>query len=220
MPKSRLASVPLARLATYTTAAGGVLVAGTAAQADLMVYENFGSLDASTSFSIDLGVIATGAKFVNQGRFSNTNNAFIGMYIGLSGTTQGRFDLTPRDAGFSFNNSNGTFQNFGQTTFLGPGNNTAGINSQLGTYYVGFKVQASDFLFRYGWVEYVYSSSNPNVVTVSRWAYESNGFSGAVAGATGTVADGGGGGAVPGLGGLAALAMGAAGMRRSRGRVA
>lgn len=219
MTKSRLASVPLARLATYTAAAGGVLVAGSAAQADLMIYENFGSLDASTSFSIDLGVIAAGAKFNNRGIFTQPNSAFIGMYIGLSGTPAGGFDLTPKAAGFNFSEFNGTFQNFGQSTFLTAGNNTAGINSQLGTYYVGFKVQGSDFLFRYGWVEYVYSSNNPNVVTVSRWAYQSDG-SGAVAGATGTVADGGGGGAVPGLGGLAALAMGAAGMRRSRNRVA
>lgn len=220
MTKSRLASVPLARLATYTAAAGGVLVAGSAAQADLMIYENFGTLDASTSFSIDLGVIATGAKFKNQGRFTQTNGAFLGMHLSLSGAPGGGFDYLPKAAGFTFSAYNGVFQSFGQTAFLTTGGNTGGINSQLGTYYVGFKVQGSDFLNRYGWVEYVYSSNNPNVVTVSRWAYQSDGFSGAVAGATGTVADGGGGGAVPGLGGLAALAMGAAGMRRSRNRVA
>jgi hypothetical protein len=47
---------------------------------------------------------------------------------------------------------------------------------------------------------------------VSRWAYESDVNTGITAGASG--------GVVPGLGGLAALACGAAGMRRSRNRVA
>ena len=96
-----------------------------------------------------------------------------------------------------------------------------GFNGQTGTRYLGFKVHDSNtFSDYYGWIEYVYSSTSPNTVTVSRWAYESNPFGPATAGATGTVADAPAGGAVPGLGGLAALAMGAAGVRRSRNRVA
>jgi hypothetical protein len=53
-------------------------------------------------------------------------------------------------------------------------------------------------------------------ITVSRWAYEGD----VNTGISTPAASGGGGGAVPGLGGLAALACGAAGMRRSRNRVA
>ncbi len=51
-------------------------------------------------------------------------------------------------------------------------------------------------------------------ITVSRWAYEGDVNTGINTPAAS------GGGAVPGLGGLAALACGAAGMRRSRNRVA
>jgi len=217
MKTSRLATMSVSRLAAYTaTAAGGVLVAGSAAQADLMVYENFGTLDAADTFSIDLGVIAAGAKIKNQGLLNN-ESSLVGMQIGAEGSARFmRFGLV--DAGQAIDSFDSFGYGFYSSFFLG---SAQGFNGQTGTRYLGFKVHDSNtFSDYYGWIEYVYSSTSPNTVTVSRWAYESNPFGPATAGATGTVADAPAGGAVPGLGGLAALAMGAAGVRRSRNRVA
>ena len=71
-------------------------------------------------------------------------------------------------------------------------------------------ISGSDYY--YGWVEV--SEDANGIITVERWALEDT------ANTAAQYTPGGGGGAVPGLGGLAALAMGAGGVRRKRSRVA
>jgi len=66
--------------------------------------------------------------------------------------------------------------------------------------------------YYYGWVEV--SMDADEIITVERWALEDT------ANTAAQYTPGGGGGAVPGLGGLAALAVGAGGVRRKRQRVA
>lgn len=76
------------------------------------------------------------------------------------------------------------------------------------TGYLGFRIPYGGTY--YGWIEVTRISG---YISISRWAYESDAGTGIVAGSTGS-------GAVPGLGGLAALALGASGVRCSRHRVA
>lgn len=73
--------------------------------------------------------------------------------------------------------------------------------------YWGFRLP-SDGQYRYGWIELKNVSG---VLTVDRWAYETS-TNTAIATPAGSTP------AVPGLGGLAALACGAAGVRRGRHR--
>ncbi len=70
-------------------------------------------------------------------------------------------------------------------------------------------IDGSDYY--YGWVEV--SEDANGIITVERWALQDTANTGAQYLPSG-------GGAVPGLGGLAALAMGAGGVRRKRQRVA
>jgi len=80
----------------------------------------------------------------------------------------------------------------------------------VGTFYLGFRIPGEGYT--YGWIEFDRQMSG---LTITRWGIEED------AATTITLpSQGGGGGAVPGLGGIAALACGAAGVRRSRQRVA
>jgi hypothetical protein len=89
-----------------------------------------------------------------------------------------------------------------------------GTLAEGATGYFGFRLPSSGNVNDkvYGWIE---ATVTAGTLQISRWAYET-----AVNTAIMTPAASGSGGAVPGLGGLAALACGAAGMRRSRNRVA
>ena len=87
-------------------------------------------------------------------------------------------------------------------------------NSNIGgTQYVNFKIDGTSET-TYGWVQFDWDITDSNnwSVTVSNWAYTSDGplAAGDTAGSQ----------AVPGLGGLAALAIGAAGLRGRRQRMA
>ena len=101
-------------------------------------------------------------------------------------------------ASYSFNYSSGS----GSTTgAMSPG--------QRGFLALGFDLDGETV---FGWADISLSTDGLSL-TVHGWAFEDSG-SGIVAGETGAS------NAVPGLGGLAALACGAAGMRRRRDRVA
>jgi hypothetical protein len=79
---------------------------------------------------------------------------------------------------------------------------------------VGFRLRASGFNF-YGWVNYDLSMSEGEYTfTVNGWAYNDVAGEGIIAGENRAA----GSSAVPGLGGLAALAIGAAGVRSRRQR--
>ena len=74
----------------------------------------------------------------------------------------------------------------------------------------------------FGWIDYTLdasgNASNPYTFTVNAWAYNDVADQGIIAGEA-RAAGSSGGGTVPGLGGLAALAIGAAGVRTRRQRI-
>ncbi len=79
---------------------------------------------------------------------------------------------------------------------------------------VGFSVSSSGDTY-YGWIEYDLSMSEGSFTfTVNSWAYNDVAGQGIIAGQNQAA----GSSAVPGLGGLAALAIGAAGVRTRRQR--
>lgn len=90
--------------------------------------------------------------------------------------------------------------------------------NQLATFSI---VDGTDRYF--GWIDYTLeangSVSDPFNFVVNSWAYNDVSGEGIIAGQN-TAASGGGAAPVPGLGGLAALAIGAAGLRNRRQRIA
>ena len=90
-----------------------------------------------------------------------------------------------------------------------------------GSGYLGFAVQNEDTgTYVAGWVNFTYDRSlgngaNGNFFTINSWAFNTGDVTTSIT-MPGTAASG----AVPGVGGLAGLAMGAAGLRRKRQRVA
>lgn len=187
------------RLATYAVAAAGPMVAGSAAMADAVIVD-IATQDATTSFTIDLAAAGSGFAYA----FSN---------IGLTGFFYGQVIATNQQ-----NTQQFVATGFvGTSEFLDSNDNWTGWTQAVAhpaadtTMYLGFRLTVGEGASRYGWIEYVNSGGS---ITVSRWAYEGDLNTGISTPAAS------GGGAVPGLGGLAALACGAAGVRRSRHRVA
>lgn len=84
-----------------------------------------------------------------------------------------------------------------------------GVLAMGDTGYFGFRIPRANSTWTYGWIE---AYNNLGTLEISRWGYES--VIGMGAATTGQSQ------AVPGMGGLAALACGAAGLRRSRKRSA
>lgn len=190
------------RLAAYAVAAAGPMIAGSAALADVVIVD-IATVDASTDFTISLGVPASiTAVYSTSFTFSN---------IGLSQLFYGRVTApgwldqsvaTNLVGASDFLDSNDNW-NGGTAGFVLPATDT--------TVYLGFRLAFGKYPSNlYGWIEYVNSGGS---VTVSRWAYESTWDTGISTPAASTPV-------VPGLGGLAALACGAAGVRRNRNRVA
>lgn len=192
------------RLATYAVAATGTMIAGSSAMADVVIVD-ITTVNAATSFTIELDAANAGS-----------GSAFTFSNIGLNHVFYGKVDATAT--------THSDYQQFVATTLVGGSaflGSSAGWNS--GTYphaqpaadttaYLGFRLSVGPGGgdSRYGWIEYVNSGGS---VTVSRWAYESDLNSGIATPSASTPA-------VPGLGGLAALACGAAGVRRGRNRAA
>jgi hypothetical protein len=210
------------RLSTYATLAAGTAMAGATAEgADFyevvdyyLPYGQSGStvlLDASSLNSqFQFGFTATAATTGTQIRAINNNVRF---------STASNFsfgnEAVRRDSGFDFGTlSSGATDNQLFIRF-GFGGQWQTVGS---TGFLGFAfIDGSDRY--YGWIEMTteprdYYGQARGAIRINSWFINGTANETVIAGQTG------GGGAVPGLGGLAALACGAAGMRRSRNRVA
>ena len=182
------------RLSAYAAAATGAVLASSSADAAVVI-TTITTVDASTNFTIDLDI--SGAGFNDNYTFSN---------IGLPAAAYGRisadnqldsaqFVATALVGSAVFLDSNDVWIG-GTQLFNFPTSGNTG--------YLGFRLTVGEGDNIYGWIEYV---NNGSSTTVSRWAYESTVNTGIT---TPSVS------AVPGGAGLAALALGAAGVRGRR----
>ena len=188
------------RLAAYATAATGAAIAasaGSTASGAVMIVP-IAPETATNSFTISLNAAGLG------GGYTFFNDVYTG-------------GIRPKiDAAALLDSSQFVATALVGTGVLIDGTGTMGWNGgQPGiplpgageTRYLGFRLTVSGGDFRFGWIEYV---NNGTSTTVSRWAYESTLNTGIT---TPTAS------AVPGAGGVLALAIGAAGIRgRRRGR--
>ena len=210
---SALAAAPCAAL-------GGLAVGGISAEATagggfpITVFANAASPQSNQSV-----FAAGGIGFNVFAFFSNNNSASMGLSIDdrqdagqmqfWSGGTQSKVISSGATGAGLTNNGYGGSQvnNF---NLLGTGD--TGSNR-----YLGFFVQhtpSSNYVA--GWINFDFDRSNGlRSFTINSYSVDVAG-----SGATITMPANSGGGAVPGIGGLAGLAMGAAGMRRKRQRVA
>jgi hypothetical protein len=188
----------VSRYAAFATAAG----AASTASADVVIVDLVSPAGVGTPINLGeavgrpptafMGVISSqgGGGFFGGAALSTGSSFFTGRWFGANSTISA--DAT---------GGNWTAYTWGNL----------GTLSEGATGYLGFRLPDSGGKV-YGWIE---ATVNAGSLQISRWAYET-----AVNTAIMTPAASGSGGAVPGLGGLAALACGAAGMRRSRNRVA
>ena len=210
---SALAAAPCAAL-------GGLAVGGISAEATagggfpITVFANAASPQSNQSV-----FAAGGIGFNVFAFFSNNNSASMGLSIDdrqdagqmqfWSGGTQSKVISSGATGAGLTNNGYGGSQ-LGSFNLLGTGD--TGSNR-----YLGFFVQhtpSSNYVA--GWINFDFDRSNGlRSFTINSYSVDVAG-----SGATITMPANSGGGAVPGIGGLAGLAMGAAGLRRKRQRVA
>jgi hypothetical protein len=212
---SALAAAPCAALGGLA-AVGGISVEATAGGVTTTVTANAGA-----SWSNQAVFNAGGIDFNVFAFFQNTNNASMGLSINnadrnvlagqikfWSGGTQSKV-ISAGATGASLTNAGYGGSQVGNFNLLGTG--VTGSNR-----YLGFFVQntvTTDYVA--GWINFDFDRS------AGQRSFTINGYSVNVgANASVTMPASAGGGAVPGIGGLAGLAMGAAGMRRKRQRVA
>ena len=194
--------VSTARMAFYVGIASASSV--TAAASAGVVIVNLGSTVGS-GVTIDLTaavggapagayggqIFGNGTNFTGGSEELNGSNFFVG-----SGTADGWFGASET---VSANAVSGGWYSGGNIGVLAMGD----------TGYFGFRLPRANSTWTYGWIE---AYNNGGTLEISRWGYES--VIGTSA-ATPLQSQ-----AVPGMGGLAALACGAAGLRRSRKRFA
>lgn len=188
------------RLAAYATAATGAAIAASAGStaSGAVVIVPIAPQTATNSFTISLNAAGTG------GVYTFFNDVYTGGILPkIDAAAQLDSDQFVATAlvgtGVLIDGTGFTGWNGGQPGIPLPG---AGE-----TRYLGFRLTVGGGDFRFGWIEYV---NNGTSTTVSRWAYESTLNTGIT---TPTAS------AVPGAGGVLALAIGAAGIRgRRRGR--
>ena len=194
------------RLAAYATAATGAAIAASAGStaSGAVVIVPIAPQTATNSFTISLNAAGLG------GGYTFVNDFTHGIY---GGTLRPKIDATIR-SNYSQFVGTGTML-VGTGVFIGGNGSTGWNGGQPGiplpgageTRYLGFRLTVGGGDLRFGWIEYV---NNGTSTTVSRWAYESTLNTGIT---TPTAS------AVPGAGGVLALAIGAAGIRgRRRGR--
>ena len=198
MTQSRPSAVSPSRLAIYTATAGsGVLVAGSAAHAGAVIVD-ITTVSAQSNFTINLAAAGSGGDYI----FNNIGiYAFYGFVAAANQPDSQQFVAKNLVGNSEFLDANDNWTSGAQTLY----------HVADTTLYLGFRLTVGEGDSRYGWIEFVNTGGS---ITVSRWAYESalnTGISTPTAGSNN---------AVPGLGGLAALACGAAGVRRNRNRVA
>ena len=214
---SALAAAPCAALGGLA-AVGGISVEATAGGVTRTVTANAGATWRNQAVfnagGIDFNVFAF---------FGSTNSASMGLSINFpdrnfagqikfwSGGTQskvisaGATGAGLTNAGFGGSAAGG----FGNFNLLGTG--VTGSNRYLGFFVQNFVT--TDYVA--GWINFDFDrSAGQRSFTINSWNFDVG------ANASVTMPANSGGGAVPGIGGLAGLAMGAAGMRRKRQRVA
>lgn len=130
------------------------------------------------------------------------------------GVETGSQTISFNATGFDKSNTGfGGWNNSNSTSMVGTGPSGSG--------YLGFAVENTNTgTYVAGWVNFTYDRSlgngaNGNFFTINSWAFNTGDVTTSIT-MPGTAASG----AVPGIGGLAGLAMGAAGLRRKRQRVA
>ncbi len=208
------------RLRTYALAATGsaTLVAGGATNADIIT--SAGPVDippastygpvGSTLFTVD-GHEFKAFHFTDGSWYDGFNSVGLdmaggGLDIGYAseGSTIG--------VGASFSRSYAAnYMYFFGSTLTAQYTNGMPIGTSV---LLGFSISDADDTF-YGWIDYSLSLfQNAYTFTINRWAYNDVAGQGIIAGQNQAA----GSSAVPGLGGLAALAIGAAGVRSRRQR--
>ena len=213
------------RLSKYALAAGTTIAAAAAGSAHAGIVSSTGSVNVASGATESLFDFGPGAM-VAQNRTGTNPWDFRSLRVG--GTNSDLdiafFNVNNVGAGTtissSFISSTGNAfaksKNFGGTTNAMPNGIDAGANQLL-----AFGMAYGDDSY-FGWIDYTLDASggasNPFTFTINAWAYNDVSDQGIIAGQN-LAASGGGGGAVPGLGGLAALAIGAAGVRTRRQRI-
>ena len=188
-----------------------------------------------------LTITGAGSASVGQINFRTVNSSYAaitGNGIEWRGLTQRRnggnsnwFGGIPVSAGATWNNlgrTTGEFTgtdvsfnssalfgdiNFGSSNVGGFNDDPQGVGDNGDTWYLLFRFTSGSGSGDYGWLSFtanVDGTSN-SYITITGWGYDDAG---------GTIAAGATASPVPGLGGLAALAIGAGGVRRKRQRVA
>ena len=205
------------RLRNYALTAGGSAALAATSLAGADIQQSTGATPISLNQSVDLFTI-NGTRFFaahsGSGNWSFTGYAFAGFTA--SGFASGEFAMV--NAGdlisTAFSGNNGYISN---TMIFAGSEMTANTSSlDLGTgEIVGFSLTDSGGETYYGWIDYDLSMSEGEYAfTVNSWAYNDVAGEGIIAGQYQAASSS----AVPGLGGLAALAIGAAGVRSRRQR--
>ena len=173
----------------------------TAADLQFQAFASF-----SSAFSNSGGLQIAGADWAKAG-----NMKFWGVETGSQTISFNATGFDKSNIGFGgWNNVNVGTQ---MTSMVGTGPSGSG--------YLGFAVENTNTgTYVAGWVNFTYDRSlgngaNGNFFTINSWAFNTGDVTTSIT-MPGTAASG----AVPGIGGLAGLAMGAAGLRRKRQRVA
>lgn len=191
------------RLHAYAATAAAAAVAPLAAGSTYTVVDLVTPMDLNGSMGINLSDVPDHAFAYLYWNFNAAGDGGNGVLTGGSlGWPGGLADSAMGGylVGYSVDINN--FEDWGSNT--GTGFNPTGKS------YIGIRIAVgSDY--RYGWIEFLGAGA---AAQVTRWAY-SDTLNTTIATAPANSSP-----AVPGLGGLAALACGAAGVRRSRTRVA
>ena len=206
------------RLKIYALTAGGTAALAAAGAASAGIVSSSGgpisiATNASPTTLFTLGGDAVGAENTMSGSWSNTvTNGFAYARILVQGGVAATVSAGASIAS-GFSGSSGSI--FNSMTFISGGMASNNSFLPLGeSLLVGIASQAGSGAY-YGWVNYTLSMERGEYTFfINSWAYNDVAGQGIIAGQNTAV----GSTAVPGLGGLAALAIGAAGVRSRRQR--
>ncbi|MAB71374.1 MAG: hypothetical protein CMJ54_02580 [Planctomycetaceae bacterium] len=211
------------RLRNYALAAGGSAALAAAGAASAEIQKSSGSTlitaGAGSSSIVDLFTIDNGVDPERRLRAGNrmtgtwSSSGSARVYLNFDGGGQ-VWNMVDAGAsigpGFTGTRSASQHMSFNNSAmFSSTVNNLASGTGKI----VGFSLDVSETF--YGWIDYDLSMSEGEYAfTVNSWAYNDVAYEGIIAGQYQAA----GSSAVPGLGGLAALAIGAAGVRSRRQR--
>lgn len=200
------------RLSNYTMTAGAttcLTALNTMATAGIVADDNAVVLQAGD----DVALFSIGGRQLNAFNYSTSDYLFDSAGFSASGNFYwkvGEVGGSVVDSGFVFTGSEELLRSY-EPPFTGGrllyGNHIIALAFEV--------AGASSASLYYGWIDYTLTRDNDEyTLTVNSWAYNDVAGEGIIAGQN-TAA---GSNAVPGLGGLAALAVGAAGVRSRRQR--